>query len=119
MYLEDLCFQAQQAAEKALKAVLIMLNVRFPHTHDLSALLSLAEKAGQLIPRHVREAALLTDYAVEARYPGFGELVTQEEYVQAVSIAAEAVRWAEALMQSHFETSSKASEQAAARKTEV
>lgn len=92
VYLEDLCFQTQQAAEKAFKAVLIMLNVRFPHTHDLATLLSLAENAGQVIPRQVREAALLTDYAVEARYPGFGELVTQEEYVQAVSIAEETVQ---------------------------
>jgi HEPN domain-containing protein len=32
--LEDLCFNAQQAAEKALKAVLLKLGVDFPYTHD-------------------------------------------------------------------------------------
>jgi HEPN domain-containing protein len=33
VYLEDLCFDAQQAAEKAIKAVLISQNKRFPHVH--------------------------------------------------------------------------------------
>ena len=35
-YLEDLCFDAQQAAGKAIKALLIQLGVRFPHIHDLA-----------------------------------------------------------------------------------
>ena len=30
VYLEDLCFDAQQAAEKAIKAVLLKRGVRFP-----------------------------------------------------------------------------------------
>ena len=34
VFLEDLCFDAQQAAEKAIKAVLIHLAVRFPYVHD-------------------------------------------------------------------------------------
>jgi HEPN domain-containing protein len=29
VYLEDLCFQAQQAAEKAIKGILIFLGVHF------------------------------------------------------------------------------------------
>jgi hypothetical protein len=35
IYLEDLCFDAQQAAEKAIKAVLLHLGVGFPYVHDL------------------------------------------------------------------------------------
>jgi len=66
-YLEDLCFHAQQAAEKALKALLLHLGVRFPHVHDLAQLLHHVEQAGQPVPSHVRESARLTDYAVEAR----------------------------------------------------
>ena len=31
---EDLCFDAQQAAEKAIKAVLRFHRVDFPNTHD-------------------------------------------------------------------------------------
>lgn len=76
IYLEDLCFQAQQAAEKALKAVLIALNLRFPYTHDLATLLSLLEQAGEPVPAQLREAARLSGYAVVARYPGVTEPVT-------------------------------------------
>jgi HEPN domain-containing protein len=35
VYLEDLCFEAQQAAEKALKALCIHLDLDFPKTHSL------------------------------------------------------------------------------------
>ena len=41
VYLEDLCFDAQQAAEKAIKAVMLQRNVEFPYVHDLGRLLSL------------------------------------------------------------------------------
>ena len=41
VYLEDLCFNAQQAAEKALKALLLHQNVRFPYVHDIGELLRL------------------------------------------------------------------------------
>ena len=34
--LEDLCFEAQQAAEKAIKGVLIGLGIEFPYVHDVS-----------------------------------------------------------------------------------
>jgi HEPN domain-containing protein len=79
VYLEDLCFDAQQAAEKALKAVLLHLKVRFPYVHDLAELLALVEGAGDPLPTHIREAARLTRFAVASRYPGAEEPVTQEE----------------------------------------
>ena len=75
VYLEDLCFDAQQAAEKAIKAVLIFLGVRFPRTHDLAELLTLVEKAGWSVPEKVKRASMLTPYAVESRYPGLSEPV--------------------------------------------
>src|SRR5437667_12342415 len=62
VYLEDLCFDAQQAAEKAIKAVLLHLGVRFPYVHDLALLLTLPEQAGQVLPEQVQAAAALTDY---------------------------------------------------------
>src|SRR2546428_464114 len=46
VYLEDLCFDAQQAGEKAIKAVLLHLGIRFPYVHDLAQLVTLAEHAG-------------------------------------------------------------------------
>jgi len=53
-YLEDLCFDAQQAAEKAIKAVLLKKGVAFPYVHDLARLLTLLEEAGEEIPEAVR-----------------------------------------------------------------
>ena len=35
-YLEDLCFEAQQAAEKSVKAVLVLRQIVFPYVHDLA-----------------------------------------------------------------------------------
>lgn len=95
VYLEDLCFQAQQGAEKALKAVLIVLQVRFPYSHDLATLVSLIERTGHPIPERVQLAATLSDYAVEARYPGVSEPVTYEEYEQAIATAEEVIQWAQ------------------------
>ncbi len=77
VYLEDLCFDAQQAAEKAIKAILIYLDVRFPYVHDLAQLLTLVEQAGQNVSDATRQAAGLSDYAVETRYPGLSEPVTR------------------------------------------
>ena len=45
VYWEDLCFDAQQAAEKAIKAVLIHHGVEFPYVHDLNRLLALPRNA--------------------------------------------------------------------------
>ena len=94
-YLEDLCFEAQQAAEKAIKSRLIGLEVEFPYVHDLARLLTLLEEAGQTVPDTVRKAAELTRYAILTRYPGPARAVSMEEYLTAVQIADEVVRWAE------------------------
>jgi HEPN domain-containing protein len=37
-YPRQVCFLAQQAAEKALKAVLVLLEIEFPFKHDLDRL---------------------------------------------------------------------------------
>ncbi|HEX9429740.1 MAG TPA: HEPN domain-containing protein [Candidatus Bathyarchaeia archaeon] len=95
VYLEDLCFNAQQAAEKAIKALLLHRSIRFPYVHDLAELLGLLEQSGEALPPRVRDADALTDYAVEARYPGLGEPIGREEYEEAVAIAEEVVRWVE------------------------
>ncbi len=95
VYLEDLCFAAQQAAEKAVKAVLLHEGVEFPYVHHLTALLAYAERAGLAVPDDVAQAGRLTRYAVATRYPGFPEPVTEEEYAQALSIAETVVQWAQ------------------------
>ncbi len=100
VYLEDLCFDAQQAAEKAIKAFSIHLDLCFPYTHDLTDLLTLVEGAGRKVPEDVKRAGILSDYAIESRYLGLAEPVTQEEYERAVSIAEKVVQWVERQMAS-------------------
>jgi len=90
-----LCFHAQQAAEKAIKAVLIRHRIRFPYVHDLAALLTLLEQTTGNLPDSVREAERLTQFAVEARYPGAAPPVGENEYHEAVRLASEVLRWAE------------------------
>ena len=95
--LEDLCFHAQQATEKALKAVLIFRSVPFPKTHNIRTLMDLLPD-GMNIPEEAKGAASLTDYAVLTRYPGDLEPVTEEEYLEAVRIAEAVVRWGEKIV---------------------
>lgn len=90
---EDLCFDAQQAAEKALKALLIHLRLEFPYVHDLAELITLLERSGVAVPGEVREASRLTRFAVGLRYPGDAEPVTKEEYKEVVAIAEATVAW--------------------------
>jgi HEPN domain-containing protein len=92
---EDLCFDAQQAAEKAIKAVLITRGVDFPLVHDLAYLLTLLEQSGETIPPAIADATDLTRFAVTTRYPGIAEPVTPEEHHRAVAIAEAVVTWAD------------------------
>jgi HEPN domain-containing protein len=94
-FLEDLCFEAQQAAEKATKAVFVHRGVSFPYIHDLDELLQQLERSGVRIPKYVRRADELTPFAVETRYPGLLGPVTQGQYRRAVRVAEAVLHWAE------------------------
>jgi len=93
IYLEDLCFHAQQAAEKAIKALLIKHSIKFPYVHDIAELLTQIEKAGLRIPKLVKQAGKLTRLAVFTRYPGIAQEISDGEYKEALTIAAEVIRW--------------------------
>jgi HEPN domain-containing protein len=93
VYLEDLCFSAQQAAEKALKALLLVRQGRFPYVHDIGELLRLLAEAGESISDELWKAKRLTDYAVETRYPGLFEPIKEDEYAEAVHLAERCVAW--------------------------
>lgn len=64
-----ICWMSQQAAEKALKAVLVFAEVKFPRSHDL-------EQLRGLVPFDWRfrdslpDLSELTQWSMEARYPG-------------------------------------------------
>jgi HEPN domain-containing protein len=99
VYLEDLCYHAQQAAEKALKALLLHRVGRFPFVHDLAQLVTQLEQAGMAVPETVREATALTHFAVKGRYPGFDEPVTEPEWKRVVASAENVLLWAETIIQ--------------------
>lgn len=94
-YYEDLCFHAQQAAEKALKAIYQFHNWAFRYTHDLEELISGLRQNGINIPSDIDEAIILTSFAWETRYPGLCEAVTEEEYREALKHAEAILLWTE------------------------
>jgi HEPN domain-containing protein len=95
---EDLCFHAQQAAEKAIKAVYRALGLQFRYTHDIADLLNGLRQADAEVPNDVLDAIDLTEFAGEARYPRLGEPTTQAEYRRCLAVAEAVVRWADAIV---------------------
>jgi len=94
IYYEDLCYQSQQAAEKALKGLLIYYGVEPEFTHNIEILLKEIKKFTD-IPENIKEAALLTNYAVQTRYPGEYDEITKEEYEKSIKIAKDCLHWIE------------------------
>ncbi len=84
----QICFHAQQAAEKALKAVLLAHRIPFPLTHDLEILLQLGRQAGLAVDPVLGDLAQLTPYAVESRYPGYGGSVSPSEVDEVPPVAS-------------------------------
>ncbi|WP_071527181.1 HEPN domain-containing protein [Nodosilinea nodulosa] len=79
---DAVCFHTQQCVEKYLKARLLAANIPFPKIHDLTALLTLLNPVEPDWERFRPALALLTDFAVEVRYPGFSadQEVAEEMY---------------------------------------
>ncbi len=96
-FYEHLCFHAQQAAEKSLKAVLLALGLDVPFTHNIQALLDRLD-GHVVLTEHVRNAVDLNPYAVATRYPGESEPVTEDEYLEALRLADAAFGWAAAIV---------------------
>jgi len=81
-----ICWLAQQGAEKALKAALTWLQVPFPFRHDLDALRNLLPDGWRAKVDH-SDLAELTEWAVEARYPGEWSEATPDDARRAVEQA--------------------------------
>lgn len=91
----QICFHAQQAAEKAIKAVLLSRGIDFPLTHDIQELLDIIEEGGFVLSLDILDSSSLTPYAVEARYPDYWRKITQKETEEAIELAENVVRWAQ------------------------
>ena len=85
-----ICFHAQQAAEKALKAVLVFHGAEVPRIHDIVVLIDLVE-ALVLVPPSLHAAGDLSAYATRSRYPGDSEPVMRAELARAVRLARDVV----------------------------
>lgn len=80
-------FHAQQAAEKLLKALLTRLQVYFPKTHDLDAILDLLATVNEPLADSLRDTIVLSIYGVEVRYPGDLVEMTSEDAKTALALA--------------------------------
>ena len=97
--LEHLCFHAQQAAEKSIKAVLASRDVVPPKTHDIKRLLILVAEHDGHVPAGVRQSARLSQYAVLSRYVADLGEIDESEWNEALDLARAALSWAKATVQ--------------------
>ena len=85
------CFAAQQAAEKALKALVLHVLGEYPRGHDL---VKLYRRVREFVKLELSEGSLarLSAYYTQARYPNAGierpsEEITREQADEAVAVA--------------------------------
>ncbi|MBI5789458.1 MAG: HEPN domain-containing protein [Candidatus Schekmanbacteria bacterium] len=94
----QVCFHAQQAVEKVLKMFMLYNKIPFPPVHDIETLIEIVQHAGLQLPEWANEAADLTPYAVETRYPGHWETFQDTEVHKALEIARQAIEWAKMII---------------------
>lgn len=81
-----ICFHAQQAAEKYLKSFLVFNQIPFSNTHDLGKLINICTKKDSDFLT-LKPAILLSEYAVELRYPDDFYIPEIEEAKEAFDVA--------------------------------
>ena len=85
------CSLSQQSAEKAMKAALVFVGVEFPKTHSLELLRNLLPADWRTGLAGV-DLSTLSQWAVEARYPGDVPEATGEQGIEAVSQAGKVLQ---------------------------
>lgn len=94
MFSRAVCLHAQQAAEKALKAALVFLQIDFPRTHSLQRLVRFLPGTWTR-PGSDDDLVWLTTWAIASRYPDSAADATADDAQRALAQAAaviEAVR---------------------------
>jgi len=93
-------FHAQQAVEKAMKAVLTDRGVEYPYTHNLPALAKLLQEAGAPVPHDGTWLARLTPYGAPLRYEPDPEAEDDVPLDRsgAQAIVEQTIAWAESLL---------------------
>ena len=92
---EIICYHCQQAAEKAIKAIIMAGGAQggLPKLHDLSFLLNQIRNTVKIEERYYDYADALTPYGVSIRYPN--ELFLEERHAkEALRMVKEILEWA-------------------------
>ena len=96
---EIICYHCQQAAEKAIKAVITADGAKggMPKLHDLSFLLNQIKNVVKIEEKYYDYADSLTPYGVSIRYPN--ELFLEEKHAKdALRMSEEILVWAHQLI---------------------
>lgn len=98
--LEIICYHCQQAAEKAIKAVIVAYGAPggLPKKHNLSFLLEQMKNVVDIPEVYYDYSDALTPYGIMIRYPS--ELyITDKNVTDAIKYAEEIVAWAENIIE--------------------
>ena len=95
-YTSTICFHAQHAVEKYLKAFLIYHDVDFPRTHDVDFLLLECMKIDKLDFQF--DFKSLTEFGVSVRYPDDFYVPEVTETKEYLNIAQEVAKTVEQLI---------------------
>jgi len=90
-------FHAQQAVEKAMKAVLAFKGIKFPFVHDLEILRDLCDVSGIKLPSTLNSVEDLTPFAAAERYGS--ETPQALDRDQALKWAAATIAWARGIVE--------------------
>lgn len=80
------CFHCQQAAEKYLKALLTLLGIQAPRTHDLDKLAALLPAASRL-SLSLTDLVAMNPYAVDLRYADDWREPLRDDAVRCLELA--------------------------------
>jgi HEPN domain-containing protein len=92
---EIICFHCQQAAEKAVKSIIVLNGSQggIPKKHDLFLLLNQIKNMVSIEEKYYDYADILAPYGVAMRYPN--ELFLEDRHAEkAIQMANEFVKWA-------------------------
>lgn len=96
---EIICYHCQQAAEKAIKALIIDGGAQggLPKKHDLSFLLNQIKNSVKIEEKYYDYADTLTPYGISIRYPN--ELFLEERHAkEALRMTEEIIEWCKQIL---------------------
>lgn len=83
---------------------MIRHQIDFTKTHDLRALLLLADRVAPGLGQTLAAATELTPHAVDSRYPTADDGVSREEAAHHVTVAAAVVTTVRGLLEDYFDS---------------